>query len=198
MARSTAHELNQPLTILSGNLQMLIKHKENPEKSEQYLAKIEEASVRLTETIRKIQTIQQDDLQNYLGNTNLTEANPATNIIYCGIKKELFAFIDHFFSTQTQSIIYWAKNEADIRKILEKNVIHFIFMEYNLPSFNTIEFINHLKARQISVPIFILSDRKNDKIAAKVLAAGAQDFLPRAKITENRLHLLYNQFHRFN
>ena len=53
----TAHELNQPLTVLLGNIDFIKMNKANPDRLDDHLKKIYEAGKRMSEIIKKMQVI---------------------------------------------------------------------------------------------------------------------------------------------
>ena len=71
MAGATAHELNQPLMILLGNIQLLNMDKNNSEKLSQYIDNINAAGNRIAEIVKKIQTVKQVTTKSYLGNSSI-------------------------------------------------------------------------------------------------------------------------------
>ncbi|MEJ2639114.1 MAG: PAS domain-containing protein [Desulfosarcinaceae bacterium] len=67
MAGATAHEMNQPLTALLGNIE-LMQHKEStPERRAIHIERISEAGGRLAAIVRKIQTLHHDEIRPYPG-----------------------------------------------------------------------------------------------------------------------------------
>ena len=66
MARETAHELNQPLTTLLSNISLMGMNKDSPEKHAHYVEKIEQAGLRIANTVKKIQSICDYDTNPYL------------------------------------------------------------------------------------------------------------------------------------
>ena len=54
---SIAHELNQPLTYLIGNIDLLEMIGDNPEKHAQCLSRIRQAGLSISEIVKKIQNI---------------------------------------------------------------------------------------------------------------------------------------------
>lgn len=75
LAGATAHELNQPLTVLLGNIELLGINKNSPEKLDRYLAKIEGAGERIAKTISKIQNLKYDDTVPYIGKERIINLN---------------------------------------------------------------------------------------------------------------------------
>jgi two-component system cell cycle response regulator len=57
MAGATAHELNQPLMILLGNIELLEISQENPDTRKKYIKKIKDAGMRISACVNKIQNI---------------------------------------------------------------------------------------------------------------------------------------------
>ena len=53
----TAHELNQPLTVLLGNIDLVKMNKDNPDRLDNHLKKIYKAGKRMSEIIKKMQVI---------------------------------------------------------------------------------------------------------------------------------------------
>jgi len=66
MAGATAHELNQPLTSLLGNLELIMMSKDQPKKLYQYLSRVEEAGTRISKIVKKIQEISHYETIPYL------------------------------------------------------------------------------------------------------------------------------------
>ncbi len=75
LAGATAHELNQPLTVLLGNIELLSFTKNEPDKIDRYLTKIENAGERIAKTISKIQNLKYDDTVPYIGKERIINLN---------------------------------------------------------------------------------------------------------------------------
>jgi two-component system cell cycle response regulator len=67
----TAHELNQPLTVLLGSLCLMKLDQENPEKLSRHLELIEDAGKRISVSVKKIQAIRYDKYKRYLGGASV-------------------------------------------------------------------------------------------------------------------------------
>ena len=65
-AGATAHELNQPLMALLGNIELMELHGYHPERIEKYAKNIRQAALRIAETVKKIQIIKDYDVKPYL------------------------------------------------------------------------------------------------------------------------------------
>ncbi len=63
MAGTTAHELNQPLMGLLGNIELLDMNKNNPEKVMKHITRIKESGMRIADIVKKIQAISHDKIK---------------------------------------------------------------------------------------------------------------------------------------
>ena len=63
MAGTTAHELNQPLMGLLGNIELLEMNKNDPEKAMKHITRIKESGIRISEIVKKIQAISHDKIK---------------------------------------------------------------------------------------------------------------------------------------
>ena len=67
MAGATAHEMNQPLMALLGNIELLQHKNSTPERRAIHLKRIAEAGARLSAIVSKIQTLHHDEVRPYPG-----------------------------------------------------------------------------------------------------------------------------------
>lgn len=71
MAGATAHELNQPLMSLLGNIDLIRMARNDPSKWMRWLDSIESAGQRMADIIRRIQTIETDEVVSYPGGSSI-------------------------------------------------------------------------------------------------------------------------------
>jgi two-component system, cell cycle response regulator len=76
----TAHELNQPLTVLLGSICLIKMDKDDPEKVSRHMEKIEESGKRISATIKKIQAIRYNKSPQYLGGASLNKPDQNMNL----------------------------------------------------------------------------------------------------------------------
>ena len=58
-----------------------------------------------------------------------------------------------------------------------------ILLDYNLPDMNGIEVLQKLLEKQDAVPVVMLTGQGDEMLAVNVMKAGAQDYLPKDKVT---------------
>jgi two-component system, cell cycle response regulator len=73
MAGATAHEMNQPLMALQGNIELLLHNQTTPEQKATHIKRISEAGGRLAEIVRKIQTLRHDEVRPYPGGLTILD-----------------------------------------------------------------------------------------------------------------------------
>jgi PAS domain S-box-containing protein len=83
MAGATAHEMNQPLMALQGNIE-LMRHKDSaPERRAIHLERISEAGTRLASIVRKIQTLHHDEVRPYPGGLTIVDLHKVKSSAPC-------------------------------------------------------------------------------------------------------------------
>ncbi|MBC8179071.1 MAG: PAS domain S-box protein [Desulfobacteraceae bacterium] len=75
MAGATAHELNQPLMVLLGNIELMRMKKNTPERFERYMDTIEEAGKHMSRIVKKIQHIRHAETKDYLNGRSIIDLN---------------------------------------------------------------------------------------------------------------------------
>lgn len=72
-AGAAAHELNQPLTILMGNLQLVLANNQLDEDQRQIFQDIYQAGERITEVVKKMTTTRQYTISSYTAGVNIVK-----------------------------------------------------------------------------------------------------------------------------
>jgi len=73
MAGATAHEMNQPLTELIGNIDLLALDKDDPDALQELIENIRDAGKRIAETVYKIQNLRHYATKSYAGSTTIID-----------------------------------------------------------------------------------------------------------------------------
>lgn len=72
-------------------------------------------------------------------------------------------------------------------KFIQEQSFDLILSDLTLPDSDGITTINRLREHAASIPIAVLSFRKDEKLALQVIKAGAQDYLVKGSLTEGAL-----------
>ncbi len=73
MAGAAAHEINQPLTVIMGYADMIQKRMEKQDQFYEFVTSIYKNSLRISEIIKKLQSIRRYESKPYIGNVNIMD-----------------------------------------------------------------------------------------------------------------------------
>jgi len=79
LAGATAHELNQPLTVIMGNVELFLQKIADDHWSARYLNNIYRESLRLAELVKQIGSIPRYTTKPYIGTTDLIDIDDASS-----------------------------------------------------------------------------------------------------------------------
>ena len=125
MAGATAHEINQPLVGLLGNIEMMDLHKDNPEKLAVNMARIKEAGQRIADIVKKIQTIRRHDTIPYPGGISIINLDQRIKILAVEDSDDDFEAINSIVKANNQINLSRARSIHDAMEALERlSLIH--------------------------------------------------------------------------
>ena len=94
--RSAVHELNQPLTALLGSICLMKMDWDNRENISSHMERIEHSGRRISDIVKKIQTVHHDKNKYYLGGASLTHIDQKVKTKIDAIDKD-FNNLNNFF-----------------------------------------------------------------------------------------------------
>lgn len=189
LAGATAHELNQPLMALLGNIELVKIMKGNCAADCQnlkHLENVDAASQRIAEVIRKIQTIQQDRVKQHDSNTVITDIHQIIRIL-CVEDDEIFF---QKVKVLVEEKDYHAEMAASISEGITKlqaSDYHLILLDYHLPDGNGIDFMDQMASAGIDLPVVVLTVTNDEVLAAKMIRKGAYEYLWKGDIKRDLL-----------
>ena len=82
--------------------------------------------------------------------------------------------------------LFFAKNAKEGEGILQKENIHLILLDIELPDKNGIEFLEEIKAQTkfLNLPVISISNNDNPILVARLLKHGAKDFIKKPFVSE--------------
>ena len=187
MAGATAHELNQPLTVLLGNIELMGLTEHNSEQQRKHLSRINESGRRIADIIKKIQTIRHDEIKPHLPGTSIINLEQQIQILSVEDSDDDFELLNNVLRDNRQINLSRAKSIGDARIRLSKTRLDLIFLDYQLPDGNGLDFLRELDSDGCEVPVIIISDEGNEVLAAQLIRAGAYDYLTKDLVQEEPL-----------
>lgn len=164
MAGATAHELNQPLTTLLGNIELMNMHRDNPEKLNHRMRVAEEASERLSNIVRKIQNIRHYETRPYLSKSSIINLDQKTKILSVEASREAFEKIGFSLQGQNQIQLFHAKGLGEAKKLFDRNEFDLVLFGCSPPNGSGLEFLKKIKGEGSEVPVAQLN-RQEDELA---------------------------------
>ncbi len=187
MAGATAHELNQPLMILMGNVQLMELDGDIPEHLAGRLKKITEAADRISSTVKKIQTLRHDEPTNYAGGKTILNLNQHVSILAIEDTDEDFAKVQQIMQDHNQLDLTRVNSIGKAFDRLEKGSFDLIFLDYLLPDGTGLDFLEAIHSKGIETPVVVITGQGDELIASRIIQAGAYDYLPKAKVSSKAL-----------
>ena len=82
--------------------------------------------------------------------------------------------------------LLFAKDAKEAEEILNKNKIHLMFLDIELPDKSGVEFLEEVKSKKefLDLPVIAISNNDNPVIVARLLKHGAKDFIKKPFIAE--------------
>jgi two-component system cell cycle response regulator len=183
MAGATAHELNQPLMVLMGNVQLMEIDGGIPPNMTERVTKITEAAGRISEIVKKIQMLRHDEPKSYAGGETILDLDQPVSILSVEDKDDDFARIKEVLRDHQRLELTREKSLADALARLEKVRYDLVFIEYLLPDGTALEFLEAVNSKGIETPVVVITSQGDELIASRMIQAGASDYLPKAKVS---------------
>ena len=187
MAGATAHELNQPLMVLMGNIQLLEMDEEIPPAMAERFQRISQAADRIADIVKKIQTLRHDEQRQYIGGKTILNLNQPVSILCIEGQDSDFGRLQKALSSQPELRLSRAKRIDEALDMLEKKHFDLLFLEYLLPDGNGLAFLDTLNSKRTDIPTVVITGQGDEMIASRMIQAGASDYLPKSKISSKSL-----------
>lgn len=199
MAGATAHEMNQPLNILLGNIQLMEIYKDKPAKLEECIPKIIKAGNRISKIVKKIQTIRSTDTIPYTdGSSEIINLDQKIKILCIDQSEADYHALKDCLKAAPQMVLRHASDLRSAVQELTRDDYDLIIAEHQLPDGTGLEFLQQQTAAGYDTPIVIMTDHGNEIVAAQSIQAGAYDYIPKDKISlESMDRIIFTSLEKF-
>jgi two-component system, cell cycle response regulator len=187
MAGATAHELNQPLMVLMGNVQLMEMDGGIPAHMTERINRINQAANRISDIVKKIQTLRHDEPKHYAGGKTILDLDQPVSILSIEDRDNDFAMIKQAMLDHPGLKLTRVKRIDEALDSLEKGRFDLIFIEYRLPDGNGLEFLEAINNKGMETPVVVITGQGDELIASRIIQAGASDYLPKAKVSHKAL-----------
>lgn len=187
MAGATAHELNQPLMVLMGNVQLMEIDGNIPEHLATRVNKISEAATRITDIVKKIQTLRHDEPKTYAGGKTILNLDQHVSILSIEDKDADFKKVKQALRNHNQLQLTRVKSIKAAFDRLDADRFDLIFLDYMLPDGTGLNFLEAVNSKGLETPVVVITGQGDELIASRIIQAGAYDYLPKAKVSGKAL-----------
>lgn len=184
MTGATAHELNQPLMGLLGNIELMQLDKNDPKTLSRHIDRVQEAGERISEIIRKFQSVGHKKDTLYCDDVAMIKPDQTITILSVDDADEDFALIENLLCEHPQISLVCKKNIATALQALKENHFDLIFLDYALPDGNGLDFMQEIVTNGFEIPVVVITGQGDEMIASQIIQAGAYDYLPKGRIRE--------------
>ncbi|OQY04854.1 MAG: hypothetical protein B6I22_08665 [Desulfobacteraceae bacterium 4572_123] len=192
MAGAKAHELNQPLMALLCGIELMESDKESPDKLANHLTLVKEAGDRISEVVKKIQTIHHDENMAHLDQTSIVNIDQKMIILSLEDSDDDFEMLNAVLSDHEQINLSRSNSIEDALQVLKQNHFDLILLDYLLSDGNGLDFLRRMEKEGLEIPAVVITGQGDEMIAKQVIQAGAYDYLPKNRIGESSLLRVIN------
>lgn len=187
MTGATAHELNQPLMVLLGNLDLMKMNKDNPDQLARHMDRIEQSGTRIADIVKKIQTIRHYETKPYLGESSIINIDQNITLLSVEDSGDDYELIRAIYDDHNQVELTRAGNIKEALQILQQQQFDLILLDYILPDGNGFDFLRRKAEAGLETPVVIITGQGDEMIASQFIKEGAYDYLAKDWLSEKSL-----------
>ena len=177
MAGATAHELNQPLMSLLGNIDLIRMAGDDIDKLRPRLGNIEAAGLRMADIIRKIQTIGSDDVIPYPGGSSIINFDQAVELLFAGDSDSDFNLLSSLMQDRKRIQLTRVRSIAEGLQAMKEKQADIVILGHSLIDGNVFDFLAGMASAGVNRPVIVLTG--NDvAIDARIVKHRVYDLLP--------------------
>ncbi len=123
----------------------------------------------------------------------------STTILYIEDDPEAFLLLEIILERYVKQKIklIWASNGKDAIKIIEREEIHLILIDFFLPDICGLDLMDKIRGKGITAPIVMITGNGNEKIAADAFKKGVIDYIVKGEDNINELGNRFSSYIHF-
>ncbi len=189
MAGTMAHELNQPLAVMMGNIELLEFLVEDPEEYKNCLKDITVAGKEIAAIVKKIQGLRKYETRPYVVGKTIIKLDQTIKILSVEDTDEDFQEIRAALSKNPDIILKRARSIDSARKMIAREAFDLVLLDYILPDGDAFALSSLLKEKELELPVIIITGQGNEIIASHFIREGAYDYIPKTRLSPSVLNL---------
>ena len=183
MAGTTAHELNQPLSVLLGNVEILSSLADDPEGFRDCLKDIETAGRKMARIVKKIQSIRKYETRPYADGKSIIRLEQSLRILSVEDSDDDFKIIEKALADNFDISLVRVRSIAKAREKIKNQKFDLVFLDYILPDGDAFSLSDLLHGKNTDLPVIIITGQGNEIIASRLIREGAYDCIPKDRLS---------------
>jgi two-component system cell cycle response regulator len=184
MAGATAHELNQPLTILLSHLELIETDADDKEQLSEDLAAIKEAGVHIADIVKKMQATNLKNIKPSALRAPGRKLERDVRILAVEDSDDDFGVLNRCLAKENRATLSRAYSIESAVQALKKEKFDLVFLDYVLPDGNALNFIRVMEKNGDDTPMVVITGQGDEMIASQLIQAGVYDYLPKSRIND--------------
>lgn len=181
MSGATAHELNQPLSVLLGNIDLMRAAEGDLKEVALCINEIEKAGRRIADTIKKIQNIRHYETKPYGSGGRIVNIEQALHVLSIEDSDEDYDRIQSVLNSIDGIQLTRAETVEDGLRLVDEISPDLVLLDYLLPGGDGFDFIRALKVNNKDIPLVILTGQGDEMVASRLIQEGAYDYLTKSR-----------------
>lgn len=198
MAGATAHELNQPLMGLLGAIELIRLDRNNTQRLDSHLNRIEESGKKISIIVKKIQGMK--FLETAYGDSGAGlsgDRDRKLAIVSVETSETDFSVIHDLLSKNLNVAVTRTDSIADTLTHIRQSFCDLMVIDYFLKDGNGLYLITQLNEIRPDIPVIMITGKGDEHIATLALQSGAYDYLTKERLTETSLtHAIQNALNK--
>ena len=187
LAGGAAHELNQPVTSLLGNIELLKRHKNNQDKKTTYLNRIEGDGQRIASIVKKLKEIRHYEIKPYSGRASIINLDQIINILYVGDSRADYEKLSTLLKGQFHVALTRKERLQEALAALARRDFDLLLLDNVHHDNNSLEQISELIRKSAPTPSVVITTDDNELFATQLIDAGAYDYLTKGEVGKKSL-----------
>ena len=178
MAGATAHELNQPLTGLLGTIELIRLDRNDPDKLDRHLMRIEEAGNRISAIVKRMQGIQVFDTIDLTPPSESDTLQPdRMHLLWIEEVHRKNHPAEVSIIRRMYPNILSAASIREAMDRLESGEFDLIISRFRMADGTALDLLNWMNQKKYDAPLIVIAAKGDERIATQVLQAGAYDYV---------------------
>jgi len=187
MAGATAHQLNQPLAAMLGNIELLNDPGNTPEEVKDFINEIDVAGKRIADIVKKMEEIRHYETTPYPGCDGIINFDQKIKLLSVEDSDVDFEAIRAVLDDVNQFFWTRAVNLEEALEKINQEKFDLVFLDYILPDGSAFDFLKTIHENGITIPVVVITGQGDETIASQIIRQGACDYLPKNKVTKEIL-----------